>query len=136
MRLALAALALLPLPAPAQELSPVEPLPAAALALLSETGAPEHSTGWQGDLDGDGDADLLAQGAYTTGDGGNAATLKQMLLRAEGEGYSLWREIVLPEGVKSARLEAGALILTLYKYLPDDPHCCPSGEEPFRLPLD
>lgn len=136
MRLALAALALLPLSTQAQELTPVEPLPPAALALLSATGAPEHATGWQGDLDGDGDADLLAQGAFATGDGGNAATLRQMLLRAEGGGYSLWREIVLPEGVKSARLENRALLLTLYTYLPEDPHCCPSGETPFRLPLD
>lgn len=121
---------------PAQDLTRIDQLPPAALSHLSITATPDFSLGWEGDLDGDGDADLLAQAAYPAGEGGNAAVLRQMLLRREGEGYSLWREVALPEGIKSARREGRDLALTLYQYLPDDPHCCPSGETPFRLPLD
>lgn len=123
-------------PVAAQDLAPVATLPPEAITLLSTEAAPDFTLGWEGDLDGDGDADLLAQAAYPAGDGGNAAVLRQMLLRREGDGYSLWREVVLPEGIKSARLEGRELALMLYQYLPDDPHCCPSGETPFRLPLD
>ena len=123
-------------PLAAQDLTPVATLPPDAITLLSTEAVPDFTLGWEGDLDGDGDADLLAQAAYPAGDGGNAAVLRQMLLRREGDGYSLWRDVVLPEGIKSARLEGRELALTLYQYLPDDPHCCPSGETPFRLPLD
>ncbi|OJY33577.1 MAG: hypothetical protein BGP11_22135 [Rhodobacterales bacterium 65-51] len=140
MRLLLpAALLIAATPLAAQDLQPVDPLPEGALAILSETEAPEFVLGWQGDLDGDGDADLLAQGAYTAGDGGNAAVLRQMVLRRDGESWTIWQEFVAPDGIKSARLDTTAagreLVLTLFSYQPDDPHCCPSGSSEMRLPL-
>lgn len=121
----------------AQELTPVPDLPAAALAILSQETAPEFSLGWEGDLDDDGDADLLAQAAYpASAEGGNAAILRQMILRREGDSFQPWHEIALPDGIKSARRAGASLVLTLYAYQPEDPHCCPSGESEMTLPLD
>lgn len=139
MRLLLpAALLIAATPLAAQDLQPLDPLPEAVLAILSQAEAPEFVLGWQGDLDGDGDADLLTQAAYAEG-GGNTAVLRQMVLRREGESWTVWQEFVAPDGIKSARLDTTAagreLVLTVFSYQPDDPHCCPSGTSEMRLPL-
>lgn len=140
MRLLLpAALLIAATPLAAQDLQPVDPPPEAVLAILSQTEAPEFVLGWQGDLDGDGDADLLTQAAYAEAGGGNTAVLRQMVLRREGESWTVWQEFVAPDGIKSAMLGTGAagseLVLTVFSYQPDDPHCCPSGTSEMRLPL-
>lgn len=123
--------------ATAQEMTPVTDLPAAALAILSQESAPEFTRGWEADLDDDGDADLLTQAAYAAADdGGNAAILKQMILRRDGADFQPWQEIALPDGIKSARRDGASLVLTLYAYQPEDPQCCPSGESEMTLPLD
>ncbi|RID93853.1 hypothetical protein D2N39_02880 [Gemmobacter lutimaris] len=139
MRLLLpAALLIAATPLAAQDLQPLDPLPEAVLAILSQAEAPEFVLGWQSDLDGDGDADLLTQAAYAEG-GGNTAVLRQMVLRREGESWTVWQEFVAPDGIKSARLDTTAagreLVLTVFSYQPDDPHCCPSGTSEMRLPL-
>lgn len=140
MRLLLpAALLIAATPLAAQDQQPLDPLPEAVLAILSQAEAPEFVLGWQGDLDGDGDADLLTQAAYAEGGGGNTAVLRQMVLRREGESWTIWQEFVAPDGIKSARLDTTAagreLVLTVFSYQPDDPHCCPSGTSEMRLPL-
>ncbi|MBT9243965.1 LppP/LprE family lipoprotein [Gemmobacter fulvus] len=131
---ALIGICLLASPALAQELVEVSDIPATVSADLAAPDTPDYVRAWSGDLTGDGLADLLVQAAYPMG-GGNAAMLAHVIYQAEGTGFTRLREMTLPQGIKSARREGTDLVVTMFRYLPEDPHCCPSGEDDLRLPL-
>lgn len=91
---------------------------------------------WQGDVTGDGAPDTLLQAVYGIGGGGNATISAHWLFDGHDDSARLIRELLLPESVKAARVEGRDLVLTLYLSLPDDAHCCPSGEQVERIPLN
>ena len=120
------------------ELSEQDAMPGSiATALQAELSADEvldRVRRWQGDLVGDATADQIVQAAIATG-GGNAYYLRHWIFQADARGFVPVQEIVLPDGIISARREGSDLVLTLYLSLPEDPRCCPSGQQEVRLPL-
>lgn len=143
-RLILTALALAALASPvlAQELTELaedQPLPPAVEIALHDALQPDEVLDlvrrWQGDLIGDAAPDLVVQAAIATG-GGNAVYLRHWIFEARGQDFVPWQELTLPDGIKSGRRDGSNLVLQLYKYLPEDPSCCPSAEEELRLPLN
>jgi hypothetical protein len=89
---------------------------------------------WQGDLTGDATPDQLVQAAIATG-GGNAVYLRHWIFAGQGQDFAPVLQMNLARGIKSASRDASGLLVTLYKLLPDDPMCCPSGEETVIIPL-
>ena len=90
---------------------------------------------WEGDLVGDPGPDQVVQAAISVG-GGNAIYLRQWIFERRGKGFVPLRQLDLADGIKAARRDGHDLVLLLYKTLPDDPLCCPSGEEVVRVPLN
>jgi hypothetical protein len=133
---------ILAMPAMAQDLAELpedQPLPPGVAITLKASLQPDDLLDrvrrWQGDLVGDAMPDQIVQAAIATG-GGNAVYLRHWIFQASDQGFLPVQMLDLPSGIISARRDGGDLVLQLYKYLPDDPRCCPSGQEEMRLPLD
>ena len=90
---------------------------------------------WEGDLVGDKAPDQVVQAAIAVG-GGNAIYLRHWIFERRGQGFVPFRQLDLANGIKAARRDGRDLVLMLYMALPEDPLCCPSGEEEVRVPLN
>lgn len=139
MRLALClagALAALGPPVAAQMVAGVElgSTPPEIQAYVSSQPNADRTRIWVGDFTGDDIADAIEQTAYAYSSG-NAVVLVHRIYTGNGRGFSYYNTVALPGGIESALFGRGIIDLTLFKALPQDPRCCPSGRETVRLQI-
>ena len=142
MRIMSVLLLLTTLPAAAQEMTEIPEettVPPSIEATLQAAGGTDQYLDrvrrWQGDLLGDSAPDQVVQAAFGFSSGGNAVILHQWVFESRGAEFVVIQDLSLQGGIKSATRDGSDLVLTLYKLLPDDPMCCPSGEEQQRIAL-
>ena len=89
---------------------------------------------WQADFDGDQHPDWLVEAVYSYV-GGNGYITDHFVFGNTGDGFRALGRLDLENAIKSVDITDDVLTLTLYKYIGDDPRCCPSGETRLRYGL-
>lgn len=119
--------------ATAQVIPETQDIPGAITAQMSAEGLLDGMSGWSFDIDNDGDADWFIQAAYSSG--GNSVNFIRRVYRTERGGFMPVQDLDLIGGIKEVRLEGRVVVITLYRLMPNDARCCPSGLSEARFQL-